>query len=346
MPRVGHHPLKIRGLKVDYKPKDITITTIVYIPSLEGYWAEALDVLRIFFYSLFQNTSQPFDLMVLDNASCPEVKRYLQELYDDQKIQYLIFSEYNLLKLGGLNLLLCAAPGNIISYVDSDVYLLPGWLEESLKILEVFPEAGKVTAQPLVAGHVPERQKKFFEKLRADSTLSIQTGRLIPETLVKIREQTLDRDYDPVAAADRTDVLLTRGSTSAYLTGSDFQFTTRRSTIQPILPLDAKNPEVYADPIYSPVLEFRLENSGYMGLSTREYFVHHMGNRIPNLKEELSWVKDLPGEFTSHGAANSSSPQPDSKSRSRWLSSLLQRTQVRRALKKINTLTYRLLFEK
>ena len=346
MPRAGHHPLKIRGLKVEYKPKEITIATVVYIPSLEGYWEEALDVLKVFFYSLFQNTTLPFDLMVLDNGSCPEVKQYLQELHDQQKIQYLIFSEHNLMKLGGLNFVLCAAPGEIISFMDSDVYLLPGWLEESLKVLEAFPEAGKVTAQPLIGGHIPKQQPDFYKQFEADPTVTIQSGLLIPEEYVKIREFSLDRPYDPAKAADRTDILLSRGGVEAYLTGSDFQFTTRRDALQPVLPLNVKNPEVYNDPIYSPVLEYRLDKNGRMGLSTRQYLVHHMGNRIPALKEELNWVDSVPADFSFLTQKRSAPAGPKSSSRSRWLTKLLELKRVRDLLKKINTLTYRLLFEK
>lgn len=346
MPRSGHHPLKIRGLKVEYKPKEITVATVIYIPSLEGYWAEALDVLKVFFYSLFQNTSLPFDLMVLDNGSCPEVRQYLQQLHDEQKIQYLIFSEHNLMKLGGLNFVLCAAPGEIISFMDSDVYLLPGWLEESLKVLNAFPEAGKVTAQPLIGGHTPQQQPGFYQQFQADPTVSMQTGLLIPEKYVKIREFSLDRPYDPAKAADRTDVLLSRNGVEAYLTGSDFQFTTRRATLQPVLPLNVKDPEVYNDPIYSPVLEYRLEKNGRMGLSTRQYLVHHMGNRVPDLKQELNWVDSIPSDFSFLIETRAASPASKTASRSRWFSKILQLKRVRDILKKINTLTYRLLFEK
>ncbi len=97
-------------------------------------------MLKLFFDSLYANTGQPFDMMVFDNGSCEEVQDYLLDLKHNGKIQYLIFSQQNLKKLGALNFLLSAAPGEYIAYADSDVYFLQGWLDESLKVLAAFPE--------------------------------------------------------------------------------------------------------------------------------------------------------------------------------------------------------------
>ena len=131
MPRVGRHPLKEKLIKENQvMPQNVTMTTIVYIPTLDGYWKESFDVLKLFFRSLQENTNEPYDLMVFDNGSCSEIRDYMINLRDQGIIQYLILSEKNLRKLGALNYLLQSAPGEFISYADSDVYFLPGWLDE------------------------------------------------------------------------------------------------------------------------------------------------------------------------------------------------------------------------
>ena len=93
---MGQNPLK--WIKSDEKPSQITIVTVVHIPELSGFWKDALLVLEKSIDSLYENTSKPFDFMVLDNGSCKEVKDYLYNCYNSNKIQFLIFSKYNIRK--------------------------------------------------------------------------------------------------------------------------------------------------------------------------------------------------------------------------------------------------------
>ncbi len=90
----------------------------------------------------------PFDLMVFDNGSCPEVREYLVSEKEEGRIQYLILSEKNMGKGGAWNVMLAGAPGEIIAYTDSDVLFSPKWLSRSVEILETFPNVGMVTARP------------------------------------------------------------------------------------------------------------------------------------------------------------------------------------------------------
>ena len=123
MPRIGRHPLKEKSIKKPQtNPKEITITTIVYIPSISDYWSNSFDILKLFFDSLIINTQPVYDLMVFDNGSCKKIIEYLIDLRDKGIIQYLILSEKNHRKLGALNYLLQSAPGKYISYADSDVF--------------------------------------------------------------------------------------------------------------------------------------------------------------------------------------------------------------------------------
>ena len=51
MPRKGRHPLKEKNplKKKQIVPKKVTMTTIVFIPSLTGYWQYSFEVLKLFF---------------------------------------------------------------------------------------------------------------------------------------------------------------------------------------------------------------------------------------------------------------------------------------------------------
>ena len=98
--------------------------------------------------SLRQNTAEAFDLLVFDNGSCPEVKQQLLDWQQQGLIDWLLTSQYNLGKTGALNWMIGAMPNELLVYSDSDVFFRTGWLEQSLAILEAFPQAGMITAQP------------------------------------------------------------------------------------------------------------------------------------------------------------------------------------------------------
>ena len=83
--RVGQNPAK----SIDHvpQPERVTVAILTYIPFLSGYYAESLEVLKTCLGSLWENTSRPYDLLVFDNASCPEVRGFLEEAHRQGKIQ-------------------------------------------------------------------------------------------------------------------------------------------------------------------------------------------------------------------------------------------------------------------
>ncbi|MEW6718191.1 MAG: glycosyltransferase family 2 protein [Chloroflexota bacterium] len=313
-------------------PERITSTTIVYIPFLDGYWKESLDVLKLCLGSMRQNTQLPFDLMVFDNGSCEEVQDYLLDLRRRGEIQYLVLSEHNVGKVGAWNILFLAAPGEIIAYCDSDVYFLPGWLEASLEILEEFPEAGIVTAQPIAGGDVSSLWTT--QAAQKNPSVLIQTGCLIPEEYLVAHLAGVgdpEKEYER-RQINRKDVLLSRGVTQAYATASHFQFTTTKRVVQALFPSDTTIP--LGD---DHQFDKEMRDLGYWRLATTQYLVHHMGNRVPDLRSELGGIS-MGIKFSRSGASNS--PVPES-SKIRFLHSSF----VRRILKRVNTISYKLLYK-
>jgi glycosyltransferase involved in cell wall biosynthesis len=318
-----------------HQPEKVTVTTIVHIPFLEGYWAESLEVLKLCLQSLRESTRVPFDLMVFDNASCVEVQDYLVEIRRLSKIQYLLISEHNLGKVGAWNILLPAAPGKIVSYTDSDVYFLPGWLEASVGILNGFPEAGMITAQP-IPGDLSLHCDSTLKAALKDASVSIREGDdLIPDEYVKahIIGLGLTRETFQRRIQKRKDVLLTRGPVSAYVSSSHFQFTATMRVLRSLFPMGPTLP--LGD---DAQFDDKIDAAGFWRLSTTEYLVHHMGNCLPSLQSELGWLNmgDLssvrgiePGSFRGKG----------------FLRRLSRGSFVRRVMKRIIANTYKLLYE-
>jgi len=332
MPRVGQNPLK--WVDEVHRPKEITVTTIVHIPFLGGYWTKSLDVLKLCLESMRESTELPFDLMVFDNASCAKVKDCLLDLYRQNEIQYLTLSERNVGKVGAWNFLFAAAPGEVVSYTDSDVFFLPGWLEASMNVLETFPEAGMVSAQPGF-GPLCQRRLNTLLAARRSPSVTIREGNdLIPEAyLVALHVGLGDRE-DQIKRENlrnRKDVFLTRGSTTASLSASHFQFTTTREVLTRIPPLKAKRGLGDVGQ-----LDKALDDTGFWRLSTTDYLVHHMGNRVPDLQGELPWV--FTPKSTSKIGSNPGSGSP--------LARFLENGTIRHFLKRINVWSYNLLYDR
>ena len=128
--RKGQNPAKF--VKEVARPERITVALLNYIPFLSGFYAETLDVLKACMESMRTDAGLPFDLMLFDNGSCPEVRDFLVKEKEEGQIQYLILAEKNMGKGGAWNVILAGAPGEIIAYTDSDVLFSPTWISRSI----------------------------------------------------------------------------------------------------------------------------------------------------------------------------------------------------------------------
>jgi len=327
MARQGQNPVK--WLDKVWHSQRITATTVVHLPSLDGYWKEGLQVLELCLWSMKESTGVSFDLMVLDNGSCGEVR---QALLDYQKmgwIQFLILSRENLGKVGAWNLLFASAPGELVAFCDSDVYFMRDWLADSVRILEAFPEAGMVTGQPIAGGNLALSTNG---RAVLQSTAAAHQGVLIPDSYLRAHLQAVGRPEDYAQRMeDRNDLLIERNGVRAYATASHFQFVTRHRVLDKIFPVRAKLP-------LGGDLQFDNEmvELGWWRLSTERYLVHHMGNRLPNLASEIPWSFEPLPDRQRQASRPQATPNPGIRVGNRYARSLL---------KKVNTLTWRLLYD-
>lgn len=332
MPRSGRNPQ--RGISELTLPAPVTVTTMVHVPELIGYWSESLEVLELCLDSLRRSTPQRFDLVVLDNGSCSEVTAFLYERYAARQIDQLIASRRNLGKIGGWNLLFAAAAGETVAYTDSDVYFLPGWLEASQAVLAAFPEAAMVTAQP-IPGDLSMHCDSTLAAAAIDPTVEcIEGDDLIPAQFVESHRLSLGESPEQYSARirNRREVRLRRGDTEAFVSASHLQFLARREVLSRFFPMTARRPMGDVGR-----LDDELDKAGHWRLSTVDYRIHHMGNRQPDLPVELPFFASKPG-------GTPRPPTATSAARSTGWRRLLGREPVRRLLKRIHNKSYRLLY--
>ncbi|MEW6400789.1 MAG: glycosyltransferase family A protein [Chloroflexota bacterium] len=307
--RRGQNPAKF--VKDVARPERITAALLNYIPFLSGFYAETLDVLKVSLESMRKDAGLPFDLMVFDNGSCPEVRDFLVKEKDEGRIQYLILAEKNMGKGGAWNVMLAGAPGEIIAYTDADVLFSPNWLKRSVEILETFPNVGMVTARPFRTP--PEYYASTLQW--AQESAKLEEGQFIPwETFLefnlslgqteeenkKVYAETRDWriTYDPSLrgghSSRRSNLPLNEGTASqralaatsneviAFAGASHWQFTAYKSTLQQFLPFDMDKPMGQVRQ-----LDKRMNDAGLLRLMVSDPLAMNMSNTLGYLRGEL-----------------------------------------------------------
>ncbi|HEX2993721.1 MAG TPA: glycosyltransferase family A protein [Anaerolineales bacterium] len=276
--RKGQNPAKF--VKDVAHPQRITAALLSYIPFLSGFYSETLDVLKVCMESMRTEAGLPFDLMVFDNGSCPEVRDFLVKEKEEGRIQYLILSEKNMGKGGAWNVLLAGAPGEIIAYADSDVLFSPGWLKRSVEILETFPNVGMVTARPFRTP--PEFYEGTLEWAHMNATLA--EGQYIPwERFLEFNlslGQTEEENRK--VYAETKDWRIEYKGVTALAGASHWQFTAYKSTLQQFLPFDMDKPMGQVRQ-----LDKRMNDAGLLRLMVSDPLAMNMSNTLGYLRGEL-----------------------------------------------------------
>ena len=280
--RVGQNPAK--SLKEVAKPKRITVAVLNYIPFLSGFFAETFDVLKLCLGSIWENTDLPYDLLVFDNASCPEVREYLVQKQQEGKIQFLILSDTNLGKGGAWNIMLAAAPGEVIAYTDNDCYFFPGWLSNSMEVLETYPNVGMLTSRPIANDNAynsstitwaqaePEAEIRFGRHLQWEDFRSFVSSLGVTDEEATQRYAVLE------------DAVLTYKGVPAYLGAIHYQFLAYKHVLQQFLPFDMDRPIGQVQR-----LDGKVNDAGYLRLMTAAPYMQNMSNQVPD------WVKQQSG---------------------------------------------------
>jgi hypothetical protein len=313
--RTGTNPAK-KGLPA-YSPKRLGVALITYVPFLEGYFNESLEIFGYQLESLRASTEQEFDLLVFDNGSCQPVVDKLQAYYQKKWIDWLILSGHNVGKAGAWNWIFAAMPNELICYADSDVLFRSGWLEATLKVLEAFPQAGMIGAQPnffdVMAGkgqahHKLQEQEAYASVLYQPEKSIVEEYCLGIGASDELKEQFLET---PLPAVKHNPT-----GTTAVLGASHMQFVIPREVARQAIPLPATKGLLRAETMS---LDYEVDRLGYLHLSTTQSFVFHMGNTISQkLLEEVGKLPQVASasEATSRGGNR------------RQRRSLLQRTAI------------------
>jgi glycosyltransferase involved in cell wall biosynthesis len=264
------------------------VAVLVYAPHQAGYFQSRLDVTRMTIESILANTQEPFDLLVFDNGSCPEMVTYLKSLQADGKIDYLILSKRNIGKLNALKIIFNSAPGEIVAYTDDDVFHLPGWLGEHLKIIDTFPKVGAVTGF-YIRQRVAMSSESTLEFVNQPE-IETERGLLMPrkweEEYLINSGRTWERYAEEVDGIE--DIIVSYKGLEAWVSAHHFQMVCPKAVIQGVLA--EMLPEGWSGAVMGRMVEMddRMDEKGYLRFCTRKQTVRLMGNAISDEVAELA----------------------------------------------------------
>ena len=270
--RKGQNPAKfVRSVA---QPQRITIAVLNYIPFISGFYAQTLDILKLCLGSIWENSDLPYDLLVFDNGSCQEAIDFLTAAQDEGKIQYLILSEKNMGKGGAWNIMLQAAPGEIIAYTDNDAFFYPGWLSTSVQILEGFPNVGMVTSRPFRTNL--DLCSSTMKWVQDNPEVIVEHGQYIPWEEFRAFDMSLGQPEEEVRQRFETteDIRLTYNDLTVQVGASHWQFLSYKSVIQQFLPFDMDRPMGQVKQ-----LDQRVNDQGYLRLMPVKFLAQNMSNR-------------------------------------------------------------------
>jgi hypothetical protein len=173
--------------------------------------------------------------------------------------------------------------------------------------------------------------------VKSDASVKVEEGRgLIPERYLRAHASSLGVPWSEYEArmGDASQLKIARGNVKAFVSAQDFQYTTTREVLSQVLPL-TESAEDFFDALYSPIFEAALDRAGLWRVSTEHYYAHHLGNRRPKPSEIA--------EVFGMAEIRATTPLVDQSARA-GRNRLRQNRFFRKALKALNSWTYRMLF--
>lgn len=143
--RIGVNPEKDKSIVSDVYHR---IIIPVYVPHLKDYFEHGLEFTKLCIESVNKTRHNKSLLSVVNNASCEEVTAYLQQLYQEGKIDQLVHYKRNVGKIDAMMQIAKTAREPLITLSDGDVLFKDGWIQNTEQVFSVFPEAGMVSPVP------------------------------------------------------------------------------------------------------------------------------------------------------------------------------------------------------
>lgn len=256
---------------------------VVFIPSLDGYYKNVLEVFKLCLDSAITTTNLNCAITVVNNASCDEVGIYLDSVLGNNSIDTVIHHKENIGKIDALIGAARASREPIITVSDVDILFKQGWQIEIEKIFEVIKNVASVSPIPCRNFINYETSSTFNEILFNRVKFKYQS---IPENHIT-QNMFLESFHWELETDKNVKWPVIESNGVKAIVGSGHQILSMRRELffntvpkEPSLVLVGNNSEfLYCD---QPI-----NRSGGMRLATYNNYAYHMGNTVED------WMRDV-----------------------------------------------------
>ncbi len=276
MARIGMNPSRTKTS--GYHPARVTVAILVHVPNLTGYYEHRLSVLAASLWSLKTNTRLPYDLMVFDNGSGPDAAGFLDNMLDKGDLTFLLRSQTNVGKIGALQVMFRAAPGELIAYADDDFFYYPGWLESQLAVMDTYPGVGMVSGYAVPSFFTADRTGSNTRFATTIPGVAVEEVEAFPEEWISEWAESTGREPAVALEEERqfAPVRYVYHAVPAWGAANHDQFLCRKADILECLP-DGWSGQLMGQMIE---LDRAVDRAGYLRLATAERTTQHIGNAI------------------------------------------------------------------
>lgn len=255
----------------------------VYIPNFEGYFADSFEILKLCIGSLLRTVHQKTRITLYNNASHPDIKKYLEELYQNEPLIDQVFHSKE--NMGKINAILAAAAGNLeplITISDADVLFKSGWQTGVEDVFLNFKEAGMVSPVP--------SSKAFKNFVNSTWYYGLFKGKLRfkdvvdPNGLLRF-DKSLGNDkplYDKIHL--KKYLTISNKKKEAVVGCGHFVATLKRE----VFDLGTSEPAFIkiVGGVENKFIDVPNDNLGYLRLATKNNYAYHLGNTLED------WMHD------------------------------------------------------
>jgi hypothetical protein len=279
--RVGMNPQK-QSKKIQLECQHRLII-VVFIPSLDGYYKNVLEVFKLCLESAITTSNSNCAITVVNNASCFEVVEYLNSKLKENSIDTVIHRNDNIGKIDALIGAARASREPIITISDVDILFKQGWQTETERIFENIKGVASVSPIPCRNFKNYETSSTFSKILFGKVKFSYQS---IPKNHIDHNKFLESFHWELETNTDLKWPVIESNHTKAIV-GSSHQILSMRRELffatvptEPSLVLVGNNSEfLYCD--------HPINYSGGMRLATYNNYAYHMGNTVEDWMQEV-----------------------------------------------------------
>lgn len=277
--RKGANPAK--KTKVESRDVYHRIIMPVYVPHLNDFFEQSLEVLKLSLNSIYTTVHEKTAISVVSNGSCDEANTYLLNELEEKRIDELVVVKAGIGKINSIFKVVNNAVEPLITFTDADVLFKKGWQSAVEQTFLDYAKVGMVC---------PFSYNKGFREL----TSNIYVDNFFSRKIKKVPilnpgdldhfEESIGNDsfYRPVHkkwAIGYSE----KGKKPVLIGAGHFVATFKREVFgkyifNPNLRKIANGERKYID---TPAVK-----SGLWRVSTQESFVYHMGNTVTKMYSE------------------------------------------------------------